>query len=349
MGEESAEVNPIVAEIRAAEAEVRGFGAEVVKTANAFADSEKISHRLIDELLQLTAQASVAPAREVVDYMLREANQAAEALRQTPGVVAVLGTGHPFYAIDVSGEPIEVAEIGDFLAMTRAKVQADAQRNHDKWPCTSCEIHRPKPDLKQLCKPCDLVQFRPRDLFKALPDLDLFVVVGEHSGETEARVEARMRSLGYQQSDISIAEGIRRSREVVGALVAGHVPREKLPIDIHLVSKEDFLAGMRRIVDGGKDVLIHERALRMGWGDELMNLAFDLTFSMTEIGMYDLQFKQEFRHARRAIANAYSNPSEVLLDMARHSPRAERLVRLEPVARALIGRVASWREDDYVG
>src|SRR5258706_5292443 len=136
-----------------------------------------LSHEELQGMVDLTKDFYKG-SQEVGNYLFKESHKVSDDLSKIPGVVGTIGLGYPFYAINTEGkDPVHVPEISNFLETTRELVDEDMRYNPEGWKCPGCQLENKLPDLKTLCKPCDLVKLKPRDVFKALPDLDVIVIV----------------------------------------------------------------------------------------------------------------------------------------------------------------------------
>lgn len=315
--------------------------AEVVEIQQQIDPELFLDPRVISELIELT-RVFFEPSSPTVNYLFQEAGRVArEISHRIPGCVAVFGLGFPFYAVDNSGKPIAVPEIASFLDLTKKQIDAHVRENPEGWRCPACQARNLLPDLKTRCKPCDLVSFKPRDLFKALPDIDLIVLVKKGGPELEQLVEALVNELGYQQSDTDILRSLIETRETLRAIQEGSQPEGKVPIDIHIWTVADYEVSLEALVSGEKSISQPTRSLHMDWEDNLINFWFDFIFSLTPL-MSDSDFSKKLDSIRYQILSLHSFEDfvEILKTM---SSRAHRLLQSEEVMRVLNDRFESWR------
>lgn len=104
----------------------------------------------------------------------------------------VFGLGYPFY-LPFTDLP-EKFHIEEFERFAQATI--DQAQNHEtkRWVCPGCQLRGNLcGDFKTLCNFCRQSHFRPRDLFKVLPDLDICLVAsdaGAHLPEIARRANA---------------------------------------------------------------------------------------------------------------------------------------------------------------
>lgn len=156
---------------------------------------------ILDTAIKFTADESLVKG----EYFSYQFNQFHEAVKDIPGVIGVFGTGYPFYAYQDDGSIADIPEIQRYQRSFQSAIERDRLRAYGGWLCGACELACDLPDLKKYCKPCDSVDFKPRDIFKALPDLDYWVVV-EDAPERELRqqeleIQARAKAFAFESSD----------------------------------------------------------------------------------------------------------------------------------------------------
>src|SRR6476660_4165886 len=114
-----------------------------------------------------------------------------ESLSELPGYRGSLGLGYPFYAMRSSKmhpnkrSVVDVPAVQDHIESAQELVEQSREFGGEVWPCATCQEECGLPDLKSQCKPCEKVLFKPRDLFKALPDIDVVTVFDGPNPEIE--------------------------------------------------------------------------------------------------------------------------------------------------------------------
>ncbi len=196
--ESSGQERKIAQELDKLEVRVVAVSQKVLEETNALNPDLDISHQDLDNLFSLTKDFYGA-SKDVANYLQREAKSVSDELGNVEGYVGAVGFGYPFYALDSEGNPIFVPEISNFLTFTRNLVQEDVRYNTAGWVCPACQEKNSLPDLKTFCKPCDLVKIKPRDVFKALPDVDIAVITDKPGENTEKQIEELINQVGYRQ------------------------------------------------------------------------------------------------------------------------------------------------------
>lgn len=327
-------------------AETQTLAQEAITSAKALNPDLNIKHQDLIQLLDLT-EGFMTNHDKVAGYLVDEARKISQELSDNvDDFVATVGTGYPFYAMKENGETPYIDEFSNFIDYTRGLVREDAKKNPDGWVCASCQASNDLPDLKTKCKPCALVKLRPRDVFKALPDLDLHVIVDAPTQETEKQVEKTLNRLGYTQSDTDIAGSITRSKKIMSGVVNGSNPAPKLPVDVHVWSKQAAEECMGLIASGETNTKILIRSLHTTWEDDYLDFWFDFIFSMSEIDMRDPDFQKKVDKARSAIVNQNVSVDSVVQKVQERSPRAARLLQTQGVKDVLTDRLNSWKGEN---
>lgn len=291
-------------------------------------------HKQINKAISLSWDVLKSPHGK--NYLKAEVNSISSIISQIDGFVGVFCTGYPFY-----GKDREVPEIKEFLKTTSNLVKADEERNRNGWPCPDCQVVKKLPDLKKYCKPCAKVDLKPRDLFKALPDVDMLVAVDSITPTAEEQVQKTMGRLGYLQSDSNIAGSIDDTVATLSALRSGNETSKKLPIDVHLVNKSDFFQSLLSMQRGDLGVETPTRSLHSQWEDDKHPLGFDFIFSLTPILIIDADIRSIIHATRKALK--LSCGADKLVSAAESaSPRAKRLLSDVNIRKELHQRIAEW-------
>jgi hypothetical protein len=286
-----------------------------------------------------------APNFETIKLISKENTEIAKLLQPIDEVVAVIGTGFPYYAVDQSGNPIPVTEINDFLNNVVRLVSNDQEMNPEGWKCPNCQHENNLPDLKTHCKPCTQVELKPRDLFKALPDLDITVIAKNPSLWTEKTIQELLKNEGYVQTDTAIGTTVINTADRLENVQNGHGQKTKLPIDLHIWSSSEFQSRLDGIGTNSKQVLIPTRSLHTKWEDDEMDLQFDFLFSLTPISA-TAEIKQLINTTRVKLSEI---PIEQLISaVSTPSARATRLMACPEVRQVFIDRIQSWKNHEQV-
>ena len=277
-----------------------------------------------------------------VDYLGKEARALAEDLRTVPGIAGIAGLGYPFYAVDKTGKTVHVPEIPHFLEKTLHLLATDERAHPGGWLCPHCQSQRNLPDLKTYCQPCPLVTFKPRDLFKALPDVDL-VIFAENAGDIEPAVERMLAERGYRQSDTNIASSLKTTSAVLDTILGKQQDvGAKLPIDVHIWALPDVRRCLDAIARGEPRASITSRSLHSRWEDNPLNFWFDFVFSLTELVPSTPELAHNIARTRQALVEQLTD-EEIISIVRASSERATRLLSHSEVERTLRERLQSWR------
>ncbi|MCX7928706.1 MAG: hypothetical protein N2558_03415 [Patescibacteria group bacterium] len=300
-----------------------------------------MSHAVLSEVLELTRRF-YGGSKEVVEYLLQESHEVAKNLLEVPGVVGVAGLGYPFYVItEKDKSPISVPEIYNFLDLIKSYLDQDMLANPDGWICPRCQMENQLPDLKTFCKPCKLVNLKPRDIFRAVPDLDVVTIVDNPTVDTELKIQEVLKSLGYIQSDINIRDSVERTRKALLALNEGSIPDMKVPVDVHIWRRDEVLKLLDLVSGGEPKVFIRSRALHSVWEDHDINFWVDFVFSFTSIELRDEELAEKIASTRRFLKGRYTL-DQIIDFVAGSSPRFTRLLSYQKVRDVLKDRIESW-------
>lgn len=286
------------------------------------------------------------------DYFAQQFNDFEQAVQDIPGYQGVFGTGYPFYAEDLSGIH-SIAEISRYTKSFYDKIELDRARQLGgiaAWPCAAHQRQQTLPDLKSICGPCDVVDYRPRDLFKVLPDMDFWVVADESNPDIESAVEQKIESAGFYASDGDIGHALRTTIAATEALKRGESPEARLPIDLHIVSKTQLIDAMTQVPaaldvdDNPAEVPISPRSLHVTWEEPDMpyDHAKDFLFSLTPQGWRDTDLITALRDARSETRQVVTRRGGATALVAAMAPKEARQLATPAVARLLVERVESW-------
>lgn len=293
-----------------------------------------VPHDVVQTAMDLSRTFLVEPTGR--KYLERENRKIANGLSTVDGFAGACGVGFPYNAPEGP-----VPEITDFLSKTKTIIDADREMNPHGWGCPDCQVRNNLPDLKTQCKPCTDSVLKPRDVFKALPDIDMFVVTDTISPDVERQVEEAVGAMGYTQSDTNILNSVLQTSSALEAINRGDTPPTKLPIDIHVISKDNFFDGMDRMTDGDLGTAAPMRSLHTTWEDDNIPFGFDFIFSLTPLQFGDQETLDRVRETRATLMSRFGE--KVLVDFVRGaSPRAERLMKDEAVRINLKERIAAW-------
>lgn len=238
-----------------------GFSPDVKRLSEGHPDL-LFSHQEMKDALELaiTFDQNESPLKG--EYFKDQFAEFREAVSSVDGYLGVFGTGHPFYAYKPDGGVYGIEEyrrhIGEALDMNKL----DTKGAMAAWACAACHDEYRLPDLKQFCKPCEVVELKPREVFKRLPDLDFWMIVDENNPGIEREVESLVHEVGFYTSDDKIHSAINSTTEVMSTLNNGEYPDARLPIDLHIVEGNDLLKALCAVpqqLDGDRFIPIAPR------------------------------------------------------------------------------------------
>ena len=311
---------------------------------------EFLSHRalmyILDVAVRFTADESLTKGK-YFDYQFDQFHGSVE---DVPGVIGVFGTGYPFYARQEDGSVADIPEMRRYQKSFQAAINRDRLRSYGGWLCGACELACDLPDLKKYCKPCDSVDFKPRDIFKALPDLDYWVVVDD-APETKLRrqekeIQECARAAAFESSDSNIIQTLETTRYAMETVLRGFQPGAMLPVDMHIITKVELLECLKATPDAirkGRAVSIAPRSLHKVWEDtnEPYDFIKDFLFSFTPHTWNDNELLEALSSARREVHDLIAdNPIKAVSDRAE---KEKRQLEAPGVAQCLKERINSWK------
>lgn len=230
------------------------------------------------------------------------------------------GTGYPFYILNNKLEG-SLPIIDEQIRYNNELIENAKNSSFDKWLCAQCldENYITMPDLKQICKTCPGMEnaLKPRELIKRLPDLDMWMVCSDDNIlKVAENFKNALYTCGFKTSDIDPVKTIYDMQEIVTSLRNNKMPKQKLPIDTHIIDNISLYTLISRIPDildycYKKDTIpylpIHPYSLRKNWqkDDAAYNFVHDYLSSFTEFEM-DPKIQAILNGTRQYIAKKYS-------------------------------------------
>lgn len=307
-----------------------------------------VPHTMLVQVLDTAAEYAQDTSVLKGNYLQQQFDDFTEAVRSVPGYKGVFGTGYPFYALRPDGGTYDVPEITRYTRSFISEVQKDAQRNYGAWICGACQVETDLPDLKTYCKPCKQVDFKPRDIFKALPDLDFWVIVDpetETLDRTEEIIRDRVEAAGFYASDSNVSQAVDSTLYVMRTLQRGHMPSARLPLDLHVVTKQEILACINeapRALAQGETIPISPRSLHVRWEDtdEPYDFLKDFLFSLTAQDWQDEDLWRSLRDARHSAKSLVGD--DIVQAVAERAPKEARQLESPEIQQCLRNRIAEW-------
>lgn len=250
------------------------------------------------------------------------------------------GLGYPFYVLKNDGALAHIYEIESFIDKQTNKLRS-GQPIEDEWVCTSCQTKNKLPDLKTMCKSCDLTHVKPRDVLKTIPDIDQLTIVSDDTSQEDLlRIQSALKEGGYTQSDVSIEKSLIETRDVLLDLSHGENPKAKLPIDLHVLKISDLRASLQEIKKGGEPI-IKTDSLRTTWEKYDLPIWFDFIFSAKEIGYLHQDLIQDIEQTRSFIKKNFS-VDDLIERIKNFSPRVQGIFNNSDVENILREKIKNW-------
>lgn len=237
---------------------------------------------------------------------------------------------------------MRVPAITEFIDTGKAKITESARVFGPTWPCIDCHRTNNLPDLKTACRPCEKTLFKPRDLFKSLPDIDVVLVFAGATSATETAVEAHLNASGLIQSDNDIQGAYNRTMGAISAVA--DQPAQKLPVDAHIWDMQKFEAACAQLQAEPQQgmVPITSRSLHARWEDHRMNFWFDFVFSLTEVGDMDPTLQETVVQTRRTLVQKLG-ATGLLEIIPQVSRRGKTILADRSLYNAMRARLESWQ------
>ena len=308
------------------------------------------SHRELTEILNTAICITADESRAKSKYFNNQFDRFHDSVKDIPGVIGVFGTGYPFYAYQNDGSIADVPEIRRYQKSFQAAINRDRLRSYGGWLCGACELACDLPDLKKYCKPCDSVDFKPRDIFKALLDLDYWIVVDDAPEadlrRQEKKIQGCAQAASFESSDSNIIQTLETTRYAMETVLRGFQPGAMLPVDMHIITKVELLECLKATPDAirkGRAVSIAPRSLHKVWEDtnEPYDFIKDFLFSFTPHTWNDNELLEALSSARHEVHDLIADdPIKAVADRAE---KEKRQLEAPGVAQCLKERINSWK------
>lgn len=254
-----------------------------------------------------------------------------------PGVLGGMCVGFPFHSQNASGEIVPNPEFDRYSGdLIRTINLSEAMSARAIWACGSCQMR--DEFSPQQCAPCS-EPLKPRTIMKAMPDVDMFLMVEDVSPDILTQIERVARTYGFAQSDHSAAETlsrIQRSFDQSGEF--------RLPFDLHVIDKGSYMNSMELISRGSTFLNPQIVSMYYTWKENKdIDFWFDFVFSGQTISndLPDDMADATIR-ARAALVNRYAN-EYIINIICSKSSRAKKLLEHSPTRQLLIEKLDRWR------
>lgn len=258
------------------------------------------------------------------------------------GFAGGFGIGFPYHSMGEGNRTIPNPEFARYTSALHNRLEAELVGDNT-WPCVSCQENSDYNPA--MCRNCTLTGLKPRDVMKALPDIDTLIVMDQVNQETLSSIWRLAKESGFTQSDFSVADSISRVNNVLSSFELGEEPDSFLPIDLHVISKQDFLKACREISTGKTSLNTEIWSMYADWKlNEDIDFWFDFIFSATpyEETMADNVYEAVVE-ARKAVAESLTN-YDILRYVTEKSHRANVLLGNLATREAFHRRIDRWRD-----
>lgn len=301
----------------------------------------EMTHRQITEALSLSQEFFAGEGEDPKELIIEPMAYLAEKLAALPGYMGFLGVGHPFYAINQETyEVLPVPSINTYHEQQKARVEESAAQHGDYWPCANCQVVNKLPNLTDQCNPCELVGFKPRDLFRVLPDMDALAVFQGTSEELEEKIQTILLDEGWIRFNTDIKGAFDNTVGVLSSESTG-----RLPIDFHILTFQQVQEAFQQFAEDplGKQIGIMSRAWRAKWKDQPVDISYSFIFSMTTIGSAD-ESLEELLQSTRQIVSKKATTTE-LVNMVDRSRRCGPILADVGLRSLLQQRITDWNSE----
>jgi hypothetical protein len=264
-----------------------------------------------------------------------------ETLRENiPEIKGGFGVGFPFHSLNQSGELVTNPEFSRYISEFAEKIETSRAMGYTAWNCFSCQT---KEDYDPVnCKSCKRTYVKPRDVMKAMPDIDVFLIADEVTPELLNKIQDTSKEHSFHQSDLNAYETLQRIYQAFEDIENGK-NKVSLPGDMHVISTKDYISAMNLLGNGIVDLDVNVYSLHHQWIlNRKIDFAFDFIFSSTfNDRVCEPGIKEYADTAKRGLARKYSE--DAILNIVKNkSKRAETLLSYEPSLDIFIERVRSW-------
>lgn len=243
-------------------------------------------------------------------------------------IEGAFGIGYPFYLISNKlPDRFVIKEFVSFIGQTKDRFYSQTKLPNPGWICPHCQVDNNLPDLKTVCRECRRVIFKPRDLFKVIPDLDL-TIIAPTTPETLRIIANFIEDAGMNLSDPNIGESVKL---FIAGLKQGDPKKYVIP-DLSIVSFQNLSISLDKINLGETDTSLPVLSYRgkNKWVKESKPpFLIDLVLSATPLGDPNLRGNAYLRNTMRSLMTN-REIEEILNDLIPIclSNSCERVIRL---------------------
>lgn len=289
-------------------------------------------------------------------YYIKNIERINTIMEHTPGFYGSFGTGYPFYVLNDKLEG-ELPIINEQIRYNNELI--DAVGNSKVWECEDCLNTRGirMSDLKSICLPCPRVNnnIKPRKMINRLPDIDMWMICHDDLIESaKTTLSSLFNSYNMYTSDINPVRTVKEVGKIVNDLETGKMPKEMLPLDIHIIGYNEFASLLDEIPfsilyameeNNTPYLPIHPISLRKTWqyDDVAYNFVLDFLFSLTPFN-WEKKLYKKLEISRKVVYETFSNEDlQGILDKV--SPDSlKRRMENESLKKGYERRLTLWRK-----
>lgn len=260
--------------------------------------------------------------------------------KKVPGFCGGFGIGFPYHSLGKDGI-VSQPEFDRYHRQVNMDI-ARAALMHPTWECGRCQ--QSDHFCPSMCGDCTISSLKPRRIMKAASDLDTFVIIDNVDDTTLDTVWSVAQQEGFTQSDNDTVGSLRRVQTVLESFSQGEQPAEYLPIDLHVIPKNDFIQMCEDMSSGALAVSPTVWSMYAKWKKNVdIDVWFDMVFSSRLFPeSAEPCIKTKYSEAMAGLV-AHHETDFLIERVAERSVRASVLLQ-EPNARTILEeRLNSWK------
>lgn len=216
--------------------------------------------------------------------VLREAQKISDEIQKIlPECQMILGSGYPYYVLDVPGVEVPIPEYDRFFgSILGGKV---ANLDH-KFSCPQCVRENSIENFKPFCENCR-ISVKAFDIIQALPDVDIILVVPEVTEQMKEVVKNYILN-NYYNADEDLERAINDTRNFMLSVISGKTENAyHLHPDVMFITERKIREIYESISRGNlKDTDVEFVAFHKNWTTYLDHFAEDLFLSRPHAPLY---------------------------------------------------------------
>lgn len=260
------------------------------------------------------------------------------------GLCGGFGVGFPYHSIGEDGQVNANPEFARYTARLDEEVRQE-MAHRAIWPCVGCQSQ--STFLPDACNGCSLTAIKPRVVMRAMPDIDMFMAVESADESALKAIWEVAQDNGCTQSDFDAFGAVMKAHHVLTSFRDGVDPRSFLPLDLHVIAKDDMILACKDIGEGKTEAEPNIWSMYANWkNNKSIDFWFDFVFSMTPHTEYvDEELLEAVYSARKGLTSHYST-EQIIHITQQKSPRARVLLQHPATHATLKSRIDAWRTAD---